>query len=153
MVDLTRAVLMIFAGMIGVSITAAAPNVGALAPTHEISKRDIINCPAAYTARYEACSALIQALAETPEFNQNSGGKYAYQYSGCYATYCDYGYGATMDSDTFGNYLLDGLNTCWNSQQQSSGAAEASQYVVQSGQTILGYVCLASKGSTPQCNC
>jgi hypothetical protein len=158
MADLTRAVLMISAGIIGVSMAAAAHNVGALAlntseTLPEISRRDITNCPSTYTARWEACDTLVQVLADAPKFNQNSGGSNAYQYSGCYATYCDYGYGATMDSETFGTYLLDGLNTCWNQQQQRSGAAESSQYIVFTGQSIGGYVCLASKGSTPQCNC
>lgn len=149
---------MIFAGIIGASIAAPAPDIGASElntseTLPEISRRDVTHCPSTYPARWEACHNLVSVLSKAPTFDQNSGGSNAYQYSGCFATYCDYGYGPRMDSETFGNYLLDGLNTCWNQQQQNSGASEASPAIVLVEGRISGSVCLASKASTPQCNC
>jgi hypothetical protein len=118
-----------------------------------LQKRDITKCPSTNTVAYSAAYSLVQQVAEGNPGFLNSGQTNAIQYNGAWVTYCNYGYGTSIDSTTVGNALYNMIDTCWNQQQQDANAQEAGQYIIYMGDTLAGYLCLSNARNPSFCNC
>ncbi|KAI5455775.1 hypothetical protein BGZ63DRAFT_397919 [Mariannaea sp. PMI_226] len=118
-----------------------------------IEKRDVLKCPGGNSVAWTSAYSMVSSINEGGGGDLYSGQKNAYGFDGAYLTYCDYGHGDRLDWYTAGDIAWDILGTCWNQQQQDSNAKESGQYIMYTGQTISGYVCISNAKNPSACNC
>jgi hypothetical protein len=114
---------------------------------------DVTACSTTNTVSYNSANELAQQIANAAAFTQRSGSSNAYQYAGAYATYCDNGFGPTIDSTSFGDAVYSILTSCWNGQQMSSNSDENGAYTGFIGDGTGFHVCLGSNPYSTPCGC